>query len=274
MTVPLLSARELSGSPRQFLEAVGDVFTVFGPPAQDSGNLSYGVRAGGRRFFVKTTDPEATVYLDFPARVALLRNAVVLRSRCDHLLLPKLLNVIESNAGPVLIYEWVEGEPLRAAEDDATSAHARFRRLPPEEIYQVLESLYGLHLALAELGYVAADFYDGCLIYDFTASMLHVVDLDHYQPGPFTNEMGRMFGSSRFMAPEEFELGARIDEQTTVFNLGRAAALFLGDGSLAVNRFRGGAGLLEVVAQACQPNRADRHGSVADFVRAWRAAGA
>ena len=36
----------------------------------------------------------------------------------------------------------------------------------------------------------------------------HVVDLDHYQLGAFSNEMGRMFGSSRFMAPEEFELPA------------------------------------------------------------------
>ena len=274
MTSPLLTARKISRSPRQFLEAVGDVFAVFGPPEQDSGNLSYGVRAEGQRFFVKTTDPDATVYLDFPARVALLRNAVALRSRCDHPLLPKLLNVIESNAGPVLIYEWVEGELLRAVKEDATSAHERFRRLPPEEIYQVLEGLYGLHLALAELGYVAADFYDGCLIYDFTARTLHVVDLDHYQPAPFTNEMGRMFGSSRFMAPEEFEWGARIDEQTTVFNLGRAAALFLGDGSLAADRFRGGAEHLQVVVRACQPNRADRFESVTDFVRAWRAASA
>jgi hypothetical protein len=29
--------------------------------------------------------------------------------------------------------------------------------------------------------------------------------------------MGRMFGSTRFMAPEELELGALINEQTNVF---------------------------------------------------------
>ncbi len=33
--------------------------------------------------------------------------------------------------------------------------------------------------------------------------------------------MGRMFGSTRFMASEEFELGALIDEQTNVFVMGR-----------------------------------------------------
>jgi serine/threonine-protein kinase len=132
----------------------------------------------------------------------------------------------------MLVYEWVDGELLRAAEDDADSAHARFRRLPVAERLRMLDGLYDLHASLAGLGYVAADFYDGCLIYDFADKALHVVDLDHYQQGPFTNEMGRLFGSSRFMAPEEFELGAQIDERTTVFNLGRAAAVFLAGSAL------------------------------------------
>lgn len=48
---------------------------VFGSETQDSGNLSYGVDSARARFFVKTTDPNATVFLDYPARVELLRNA-------------------------------------------------------------------------------------------------------------------------------------------------------------------------------------------------------
>ena len=274
MKVPLLSTREISGTAKDFITSAGECFAFFGPPTQDSGNLSYGVRVGDRRFFVKTTDPQAPVLLSFQERVALLRNAIGLSGRCDHPLLPRLLNVIESETGPLLVYEWVEGELLRAAKDDADSAHERFRRLPPAEIQRALDSLYGLHAALAELGYVAADFYDGCLIYDFAARSLHVVDLDHYQPGPFRNQMGRMFGSSRFMAPEEFELGARIDERTTVFKLGRTALLFLGDGGLDPSRFRGGEALYQVAARACQQNNVDRYGSVAEFNRAWLAAGA
>jgi len=64
------------------------------------------------------------------------------------------------------------------------------------------------------LGWIPVDFYDGCLICDFDRQALHVTD--HYYSGPFTNEMGRMFGSGRFTAPEEYELGAQIDERTTV----------------------------------------------------------
>jgi hypothetical protein len=32
---------------------------------------------------------------------------------------------------------------------------------------------------------------------------MQVVDLDNYRDAPFINHMGRMFGSTRFMAPEE-----------------------------------------------------------------------
>lgn len=274
MSSPLLSARETSGNADEFLASVGETFAFFGPPSQDSGNHSYGIRVDERRFFVKTTDPEASVQLNFQDRVALLRNAVELRTRCDHPLLPELLNVIESASGPMLVYEWVDGELLRAVNEDTESAHEQFRRLPPDEIQRALDGLYGLHAALAELGYVAVDFYDGCLIYDFANRRLHAVDLDHYRPAAFINQMGRMFGSSRFMAPEEFELGAWIDEQTTVFNLARTALLFLGDGSLEAEQFRGGEALFQVVARACQDRKADRYGSVAEFHRVWLAASA
>ena len=70
-----------------------------------------------------------------------------------------------------------------------------------------------------------------------------------------------MFGSTRFMAPEEFELGARIDERTTVFNLGRAAFVFLGERATASQR--------AATIRACNPDRATRFASVDAFVAAW-----
>ena len=272
MSIALRTIQTVSGPPAEVLAAAGNVFAVFGPDTQDSGNVSYGVQVSGERYFVKTTDPKASVHLPYAERVALLRNAAELNARCAHPLMPELLNVIESEAGPMLVYQWVEGELLRAAPGDADSAHERFRRLPAESIEAALSDLFGLHRMLAADGYVAADFYDGCLIYDFAARALHVVDLDHYQRGPFSNEMGRMFGSSRFMAPEEFALGATIDQRTTVFNLGRAAALFLGDGSLAENGFRGSRLRWQEVCRACQPDGAERHQSVDEFYQAWQAA--
>ena len=80
-----------------------------------------------------------------------------------------------------------------------------------------------------------------------------------------------MFGSTRFMAPEEFERGATIDQRTTVFTLARTALIFLGDGTADPAAFRGSAAQLDVLERACAPDPADRFGTVAGFRTAWRA---
>lgn len=273
----LLDCDVINTGAEQYLRSVGTVFVEFSDLTQDSGNVSYGVQIDGKRYFVKTAgnpdNPRAV--LKHPARVALLRNAVRLCESCDHLTLPRLHRVIESPSGPLLVYEWLNGELLgvpRAQRDNLASAFQRFRRLPVAAILKCLDAIFDLHEELARAGWIAIDFYDGCLIYDFAAERLGVVDLDNYREGPFRNEMGRMFGSSRFMAPEEFELGALINEQTNVFVMGRTALVFLSDGTLSANAFRGSRALFEVVAKACEPERWRRFDSMAAFCRAWQAA--
>lgn len=71
--------------------------------------------------------------------------------------------------------------------------------------------------------YVAIDFYDGSILYDFETKITKICDIDLYQKKPYINTMGRLWGSSRFMSPEEFELDAVIDEKTNVFNMGAIA---------------------------------------------------
>jgi serine/threonine-protein kinase len=277
MTHPLLDCASIDQPPDQFLRGVGVVFAEFGNQTQDSGNRSYGVQIAGQRYFVKTAGwpDDSQPALPHAARVALLRNAARLHTSFQHPILPPLKSVIESPDGPLLVYAWAEGELLgvpRARRDDPSSSFQRFRSLPAPTICRCLDAIFDLHAALARAGWVAVDFYDGCLIYDFAADRIAVVDLDMYHFGPFQNERGRMFGSTRFMAPEEFELGARIDERTTVFTMGRTALLYLSDGALIAERFRGTPALFEVVARACEPDPARRFDSPAAYYDAWRAA--
>ena len=271
---PLLDVERIEQVPDVYLSSVGSVFAVFDERSQDSGNISYGVQTPQGRYFVKTAgypdDPNP--FLSHSERVSLLRNAVRVQRSCDHRTLPPLHQVIESPTGPLLVYQWVDGELIRvdaAMRDDPRSTFQRFRRLLSQEIIRALDLIYELHHQLAQLGWVAVDFYDGCLIYNFDRQELHVVDLDHYSKAPFINEMGRMFGSSRFMAPEEFERGARIDERTTVFTMGRTAAVLLSDGTLERSPFRGSDALYEVVRHACCDDREKRYDSMAAFFAAW-----
>jgi serine/threonine-protein kinase len=253
------------------MASIGDVFAEYGAATQDSGNVSYGVQVAGQRYFVKTAgrvdDPVPP--LGHRERVELLRNAVRVAASCAHPALSRLRRVIESPEGPLLVYDWFDGELLhvpRARRDDPASSLQRFRRQPVAAIERCLATIFDLHAELARAGWVAVDFYDGCMMYDFASGALRIVDLDTYHRGPFHNQMGRMWGSTRFMAPEEHERGALIDEQTTVFTMGRTAFVLLGEPPA----FRGSPRQLEVATRACQPDPASRHDSVAAFAAAWR----
>ena len=149
----------------------------------------------------------------------------------------------------MLVYDWADGELLgvpRDQRDDPASTFQRFRRLPVERVLACLDTIVDVHDRLGEAGEVAGDFYDGCLLYDFAAHRVSLIDLDRYRPGPHTNHMGRMFGSTRFMAPEEFSKGATIDQRTSVFTMGRTVLVLLSDGTTSPDAFRGPPALLEV----------------------------
>ncbi len=139
----LLDCDVINEQPEQYLRSVGTVFAEFGEQTQDSGNVSYGVRIAAEHYFVKTAgrpdDPRPV--LKHAARVALLRNAVRLAEGCRHPTLPRLHRVIESPAGPLLVYEWLDGELLgvpRAWRDEPESAFQRFRSLPDGTIQRCL----------------------------------------------------------------------------------------------------------------------------------------
>lgn len=71
-------------------------------------------------------------YFDHEGRVRLLRNAIDVAYSCRHPALPRLLNVIESPAGPALVYEAARGERVgvaRANRHDPASAYQRLRTL-------------------------------------------------------------------------------------------------------------------------------------------------
>ena len=267
MTHPLIDIQSIPQLPKQYLAQHGRIFATFGENSQDSGNISYGVEIGDERFFVKTAgipdDPKP--FLSFEERVKLFDTAVHIPKTCSHPALVNLHNVIQSPYGPMLIYEWVSGELVR-------NVIPKVSALPVVEIIAMLGVVYDLHVDLIAAGWIALDFYDGCLLYDFDTKVMRVMDLDFYQKWPFTNEMGRLFGSSRYMSPEEFELGAMIDQRSNVFTMGRTAVNLLSDGTLNREPFRGSSALLEVVQKACQPKPEDRFQSMREFVISWNEA--
>lgn len=250
------------------LDRLGTVFQRF--EAQDSGCISYGLLASGQRWFVKGAST--------PQGISSLRRAVSFHQSVSHRAIVPLMNSFATEDGFVLVYPWMSGKVLyhptvlrhggRAAPD---SPMARFRAQPLPSIHGALESILSAHLAVEEAGYVAVDFYDGCMLYDFNEHRMVLCDLDEYRAGPFVLEADRLPGSRRYMAPEEFVRGSLIDIRTTVFALGRALRLLLDAGD-EEKEWRGTPEQLEVVRTATVADPERRFPSVRSLVDAWQAA--
>lgn len=243
----------------------GEVFRVF--DQQDSGCVSYGARRDSGAWFVKTsTTARATESL---------RSAVAVHTRVRHRNVIPLLNVVEMPSGPALVYPWFDGELLyrstaRHFTDRAEPASpiARVRRLPVSVVEALVAEILDAHLTITAAGLVAVDFYDGCIMYDFTTGDVRLCDLDEYRPGPFVAHR-RLPGSTRFMAPEEYGNDQVIDQRTTVFDLGRAIRQLL-DTSDTESAWRGNPEQLAVLDRATCAAPAARFPTVDALVAAWK----
>lgn len=277
----LLDTVEAPVGAAEFVASCGTITATF-DRSQDSGNVSWIVATEAGEFFAKsagtTAPPEASApvpYFDHAGRVRLLRNAVDVAASCDHRALAGLRNVVETADGPVLVSDKAPGELVgtpRSHRADPASTYRRFAALPAERHVPIVQELFDAHVALAAAGWIACDLYDGCLIVDFATDRLTLIDLDTYVRGPFRNDMGRMFGSDRYMAPEEYLLGATIDQRTTVFTLGRLA-LHLGTGTTDdPARYVGGPDLAAVLVRATSADPTDRYADVATLSATYASA--
>ena len=253
----------------RWLRPYGTVFKVI--DRQFSGNLCFGVEGRYGRLFVKYAGAHTVNYRGKPENaVFFLKNAMPLYNR-SHPALSRLLAHGPAGDGYAAIFTWRDALPLRSAY--GPSAGDRVRRLPLEKSLRMLDMVFDLHLNLAQDGIVAVDFYDGNVLIDFDRDEALVCDIDLYRRKPAFNDRGRMWGSSRFMAPEEYELGAALDETTTEYNMAALAFAFYGDNSdRSRSAWRAPYCLWDVAHRALAEDKADRYPSMRAFLDAWREA--
>jgi serine/threonine-protein kinase len=254
LKIDLLTLRQTDLPIRPLLEQAGRVFRDRFP--NDSGNEIFGIDCGGSRLFVK--------YSDKPDSIAGFHRVQHLYAAVRHPSLPPLRNSFLTPSGSALVFDWLDAEHI--ASDDI---RPRFIALPLSEKLAAFETVLDLHLALEASGYVAEDLYDGCFLYDFSLRRLYVCDLDEYHLGPYVLDRERALGSTRFMAPEEWVRGSHIDGRTSVFALGRTAAVLLGDRAGSAEAFAGSPAMWDVISKATQPAPQMRYPSVSEFARAW-----
>ena len=252
-----------------WLRPYGTVFRVM--DRQYSGNLCFGVDGRFGRLFIKYAGAKTVHYRGKPQNaVSALKEAMPLYDR-EHPALTKLLAHGPAGDGYAAIFAWRDALPLHAVH--GPSAMNQVRRLPLEKTLRMLDMVFDLHESLSQGGIVAAGFSDDHVLIDFEREEALVCDIDHYRFKPAYNDRGRAGSSSRFMAPEEYEKGAVLDETTTAYGMAALAfAVFSVRGNRSREAWVGPGHLWEVARKAVSENKADRYPSMRAFLSAWREA--
>lgn len=249
-----------------FLAPIGRVFHVF--DQQDSGNLCFGVEdTQGARWFVKVAGARTVRAVASPqASIDRLLATLPVYAALAH---PVLLGITSHGpcaGGYYAVSPWFDG--LRMGK--MYGEMGKILALPVEEKLAIFDAILQFHQHVQRLGYIAVDFYDGCVLYAPQTRQTRICDVEFYRPGPFINEMGRMWGSARYMAPEEHALGACIDMRTNVFTMGATAFQLLG-GGLDHTRalWQASQAQYEAAVRATQPDPRARHATIDAFAEAW-----
>ncbi|WP_419886545.1 serine/threonine protein kinase [Paenibacillus sp. B-A-8] len=265
-----------------WLTKLGVVFKVF--DQQDSGNLSFGVEKEGQKFFVKFAGAKPLTFDGNPLdAVSRLIEAIPLYNELESKSLINLVSHFEVGTGYAAVFEWFAGECLHSHwlfAGEAKLSHPespfyRYKQLSVEQRLASLDVIFSFHELVELQGYVAVDFYDGSILYDFENDETRICDIDFYRLKPTVNDLGENFwGSSRFKSPEEFILGAPIDEVTNVFNMGATAFVLLGGASdRSFAKWEASKAQYDVALRAVSLEREERFQSVAAFKLAWDEAG-
>jgi serine/threonine-protein kinase len=169
-----------------------------------------------------------------------------------------------------MVFEWTDAESMGR---QYPASREKFMQMPLDTKMRIFDEILEFHAYIAKQGYVAIDFYDGCIMYDFSIGRTTLCDIEFYAKTPYKNPIGRMWGSSRFMSPEEFELGAVIDEITNVYTMGATAFAFFGnERDRCVEQWVLSKKQFDVAKKAVGDDREKRQQSIEQFITEWRAA--
>jgi len=252
-----------------FISKYGKVFKVLDD--QDSGNICFGVVDGENQYFVKFAGaPTDRACVSADEAVINLKRTVPIYQDLAHPNLIKLIKAEEVDNGFAMIFEWADAECMHPM---YPRSRKKFMQMSIETRHQVFEEILAFHAHAVKQGYVAIDFYDGSIMYDFGNRKTIICDIDFYAKAPYINEMGRLWGSSRFMSPEEFQLGAIIDEITNVFAIGAVAfALFGNERDKCIEKWNVSKELFDVAKKAVSDGRNERQQSIEQLIAEWKAA--
>ena len=262
-----------------------------------SGCICIGMEDAERKYFCKIAGVNTLEAEVSPKEsVVILKEAVHLYYDLAHPNLIKIIEEYDYNQFYVVVFEWADGECLfdhwnfETYQRNITmkSPREKFRELSVSKKLKTIEVLFSFLQNVNRKGYVAVDFYDGSIMYDFLTDAITICDIDFFQKAPVINDKGiEWFGTKRLKAPEEYIEGSVIDEQTNIFTLGALIFEFFGSFSdeeidqrycnnqfvpCAFQNWQLDKRSYQVVCKAVSWNRVNRYRTFEEFFHEWKSA--
>ena len=172
-----------------------------------SGCVCIGMQKEDKRFFCKIAGVN-TLEADVSPEesVQILKQAVSIYRDLEHPNLIKLVETYEYEKFYVAVFEWADGECLfdhwnfekYQRNPLLKSPKQRFVELPIYKKMKCVDVLFSFLQSVNERGYVAVDFYDGSIMYDFENDGTSICDTDFFKKAPVVNNMGKDIGTINF----------------------------------------------------------------------------
>lgn len=258
-----------------------EVFDIF--DQQDSGNISFGIIEDGERYFIKYAGARNLEYTgELHEAIQRLKDAEKVYQDINHPLLTQFLESFQTEQGYGLKFKWVDGECMHNHWDftpfekynSPDSPFVKLRNLPLRRRVEILSRIYEFATSVEANGYVMIDFYDGSILYNFMNDELSICDIDFFRKAPIVNDIGENFwGSSRYKAPEEYQLNAGITSATNVYMLAGLAFAFIGGRSdKSFEKWEASKPLYNICMKALKDNPSERFNQVSMFYDQWNKA--
>lgn len=262
-----------------------------------SGCIGIGMQNADKKYFCKIAGVNTIEAEVSPKEsIEMLKEAVHLYYDLRH---PNLVKIIESydyEQFYVVVFEWTQGECLfdhwnfEKYQRDTTikSPKEKFKQLPVSKKLSTIDVLFSFLQNVNKKGYIAVDFYEGSIMYDFSTDKTTICDIDLFKKAPAINDKGaEWFGTKRLKAPEEYIKGSAIDEQTNIFTLGALIFEFFGYFSdeeirqryqnnqfipCSYSNWKLNEESYQVAMRAVSPDKNERYMTLAEFFRDWKRA--
>ena len=234
---------------------------------QDSGNICFGTEKDEQKYFIKFAGAKTAEYDGEPCdAVSRLKATVPIYENLRHKNLIEYMDSKDIGNGFAMIFKWADGECMGRMYPES---HRRFMSLSNDTKLKVFDDILDFMRYIAKQNFVAIDFYDGSIMYDFANQKTIICDIDFFRKSPVVNDMGRMWGSSVFMSPEEFEKGSLLDEVTNIYTLGAMAFALFGNYKRDLENWQLSKDLYNIAVKATSDDRNNRYQSVEDLIDEW-----